>query len=111
MCLPPKLNTLRSPNIPIFQGDVGLGLWVSPDLRGRGLGSALLDAVLLEARGAGVRRVLLNVADSPLGWNGEKGEGLDSIPCLALERRNHSKKGAMNKRYWESLHKTNFKLK
>ena len=93
LCLPPKLNTLRSPNIPIFQGDVGLGLWVSPDLRGRGLGSALLDAVLLEARGAGVCRVLLNVADSPLGWNGEKGEGLDSMPCLALERRNRFKKG------------------
>lgn len=97
MSSPKGPNTLRSPNIPIFQGDVGLGLWVSPDLRGRGLGSALLDAVLLEASEAGVRRVLLNVADSHLvlRWKEETG----------------SKKGAMKKRYWESLHKTNFKLK
>eukprot|EP00434_Breviolum_minutum_P039965 symbB.v1.2.035503.t1/scaffold4766.1/size35193/4 len=59
----------------LAEGDVGLGLWVSPDLRGRGLGSALLDAVLLEASEAGVRRVLLNVADSHLvlRWKEETG--------------------------------------
>jgi ribosomal protein S18 acetylase RimI-like enzyme len=37
------------------------GMWVDPGLRGAGIGRALVDAVIAEARAAGKRRVILHV--------------------------------------------------
>jgi ribosomal protein S18 acetylase RimI-like enzyme len=43
-------------------GDCALfGLWVDPGFRGAGVGQALVEAVLTQARAAGKRRVLLHV--------------------------------------------------
>jgi GNAT superfamily N-acetyltransferase len=38
-------------------------MWVAPEARGRGAGDALIGAVVAWARGAGFRRVLLDVVD------------------------------------------------
>jgi len=46
-------------------GAAGLfAMWVAPEARGRGLGGALVDAVVAWARAGGYRRVLLDVADA-----------------------------------------------
>ena len=43
-------------------GDCALiGMWVDPRFRGAGVGRALVDAVIAQARTAGKRRVVLNV--------------------------------------------------
>jgi GNAT superfamily N-acetyltransferase len=48
-------------NIP---GDAGLyAVWVAPDMRGRGVGDALVSAVVEWARAAGHRRLRVEVAD------------------------------------------------
>lgn len=48
-------------------GAAGLfGLWIDPAFRRRGLAGALADALVKWARGAGFRRVLLDVADGNL---------------------------------------------
>lgn len=47
-----------------FEDAAGLfGMWVSPDVRGRGIGSTLVDAVVEWARGGEYKRILLHVAD------------------------------------------------
>lgn len=40
-----------------------LSLWVGPDVRGRGVGEALVDVVVAWARDEGLRRVVLEVGD------------------------------------------------
>jgi GNAT superfamily N-acetyltransferase len=39
-------------------------MWVAPSHRGRGIGGALVDAVVAWARGRGARRIVLDVADA-----------------------------------------------
>ena len=49
------------------EGAAGLfSMWTAPEFRGRGIGRALVEAVVSWARGAGYRRVLLDVADGNL---------------------------------------------
>jgi GNAT superfamily N-acetyltransferase len=49
------------------EGAAGLfSMWTAPEFRGRGVGGALVEAVVAWARGAGYRRVLLDVADGNL---------------------------------------------
>jgi ribosomal protein S18 acetylase RimI-like enzyme len=50
------------------------GMWVAPGCRGRGVGDALVDAVIAWAQAGGYRRVLLDVAD-------------DNAPAIALYQR------------------------
>ena len=46
-------------------GDRALyGMWVDPRFRGAGVGRALVDAVIAQARAGGKRRVLLDVVES-----------------------------------------------
>ncbi len=46
-------------------GAAGLfGMWVAPEARDRGIGGALVDAVVAWARAGGYGRVLLDVADA-----------------------------------------------
>ncbi|HEY1308560.1 MAG TPA: GNAT family N-acetyltransferase [Vicinamibacterales bacterium] len=40
-----------------------ISMWVAPEVRRMGVGGALVDAVIEHARGAGVVRLLLDVAD------------------------------------------------
>ena len=39
-------------------------MWVAPEARRKGVGGALVDAVIEWARSAGVKRLLLDVADN-----------------------------------------------
>ena len=41
-----------------------MSMWVAPEVRRTGVGGALVDAVITWARSIGVRRLLLDVADS-----------------------------------------------
>jgi GNAT superfamily N-acetyltransferase len=41
-----------------------ISMWVAPDLRGQGVGAALVDAVVEWARANGMNRLLLDVADA-----------------------------------------------
>jgi ribosomal protein S18 acetylase RimI-like enzyme len=48
-------------------GDCGLyGMWVDPGFRGAGVGRALVDAVIAQARAAGKRRVVLRAVSGNL---------------------------------------------
>lgn len=51
----------------LHDGDAGdaylISMWVAPQARGRGIGAALIHAVVTWAAEAGCRRVLLDVAD------------------------------------------------
>ena len=51
-----------------YETDLGIcglfSMWVAPALRGRGVGGALVDAVIAWARAAGYERLLLEVGDA-----------------------------------------------
>ncbi|MEO0915100.1 MAG: GNAT family N-acetyltransferase [Pseudomonadota bacterium] len=44
-----------------------ISFWVAPDARGRGVGLALVERLVVWARGEGVRRLLLDVTDENAG--------------------------------------------
>lgn len=67
-----------------FIGTAALtSLWVDPHIRGRGVGSALIDAVEAWARGQGLRQILLWVTET------------NQVAQALYERRGFTRTGAV----------------